>query len=140
MLNTWGDVWASDSDIETEGSQDLVKLREKHNKRGYLDGIVSSKEEKLQEGFNDGFPTGAKLGRQVGAIMGILLGLCTRFGNEDEELSKAYLDAQKELRINKVLSKSIFDQNFDLQKKHPLITKWTDIANIYCEKYHVSPV
>lgn len=65
MSNTWDDVWASDSDVETERSPDLVKLRENHSKRGYLDGIVSSKEEKLQEGFNDGFPTGAKLGNKL---------------------------------------------------------------------------
>ncbi|AJR59905.1 Essential protein Yae1, N terminal [Saccharomyces cerevisiae] len=140
MSNTWDDVWASDSDVETERSPDLLKLRENHSKRGYLDGIVSSKEEKLQEGFNDGFPTGAKLGKQVGIIMGVLLGLRTRFGDEDEGLSKAYIDAQKELRINKVLSKSIFDPNFDLQEKHPLITKWTDIVNTYCEKYHVPSI
>ncbi|KOG98652.1 Yae1p [Saccharomyces eubayanus] len=140
MSNAWEDVWGSDSDAEVEQSPDLLKLRDEHSKRGYLDGIVSSKEDNLQQGFNDGFPTGAQLGKQVGTIIGILLGLQARFGDEDEDLRKAYINAQKELQINKVLSKSIFDPNFDLHEKHPVIIKWTEIANVYCKKYHVASI
>lgn len=40
MSNAWDDVWGSDSDAEIEQSPDLVKLRDEHSKRGYLDGIV----------------------------------------------------------------------------------------------------
>lgn len=140
MSTAWDDVWGSDDDVETEQSPDLAKLREHHSKRGYLDGIVSSKEERLQEGFNDGFPTGARLGKQVGVIMGILLGLQVRFGDTDDDLRKAYIEAQKELRIDRVLSKSMFDSNFDLKEMHPLVSKWIDVTNDYCEKYHVAPI
>ncbi|KAG0659341.1 Essential protein Yae1, N terminal [Maudiozyma exigua] len=72
------DVWGSDSDDEILNnenagySRDLQKLREQHNKRGYLDGIVSSKETNLQDGFNAGFPTGASIGFEVGKLIGIL--------------------------------------------------------------------
>lgn len=79
-------------------------------------------------------------GSKWAVIIGILLGLQARFGDEDEDLRKAYTDAQKELQINKVLSKSIFDPNFDLHEKHPVITKWTEVANVYCEKYHVASI
>ncbi|CCF56245.1 hypothetical protein KAFR_0A08110 [Kazachstania africana CBS 2517] len=144
MDNSMDDVWGSDSDIEIRKddeeqlrSYDLRKLREIHAKRGYLDGIVSSKETNLQQGFNAGFPTGAQLGFQVGKIIGVLQGLKYKYGDEDEELKRDYELAKRELLISALLSKSIFTESFDLPNGHAAVDKWTDIVDKYSNKYNV---
>lgn len=140
------DVWGSDSDDEILNnenagySRDLQKLREQHNKRGYLDGIVSSKETNLQDGFNVGFPTGASIGFEVGKLIGILQSLNYRYGKEDETLKKDYEQAIKDLKIGNMLSKQVFDNEFALptDDKHPILVQWQDKVGEYCSKYNIS--
>lgn len=140
------DVWGSDSESEvlTDNNvhltQDLKKLREQHNKRGYLDGIVSSKETNLQQGFNDGFPTGAELGFKVGKLIGILQILNYKYGDKDEQLKQDYKTAIQELRIGNMLSKHVFDTDYQLPEdgKHSILENWNLKVNSYCEKYHIN--
>lgn len=140
MSNHLDDVWGSDSENNTAQhglSYDLKKLRENHNKRGYLDGIVSSKETNLQTGFNEGFPTGANIGLQVGLIIGRLQALSYKYGDKDEGLVAEFKAAQNELRINNVLNKNQFDSEFNLPTGHELLNKWVQKTETYCIKYNV---
>ena len=140
------DVWGSDSDVElpheneVKYSRDLQKLREQHNKRGYLDGIVSSKEANLQQGFNDGFPTGANIGFEVGKIIGILQILNYRYGQENSQLRDDYQESLKVLKIANMLSKQVFDPDFRLPDdgKHPILQKWQAKVDEYCTLYNIT--
>ncbi|CCD22552.1 Yae1p NDAI_0A03950 [Naumovozyma dairenensis CBS 421] len=141
MADFLDDVFEPDTspDAGREMSLDLMKVRDAHNKRGYLDGIVSSKEVNLQQGFNAGFPTGALLGVRVGNIIGRLQGLDYMYGSIDDELREKYKMAQKELKINNVLSKSSFDPDFELKdEKHQRVDEWEKITKQFLEKYNVN--
>lgn len=140
------DVWGSDSDVElpheneVKYSRDLQKLREQHNKRGYLDGIVSSKETNLQQGFNAGFPTGADIGFEVGKMIGILQILNYRYGKENTQLHEDYQQALKVLKIANMLSKQVFDPDFMLPEdgKHPILEEWWAKVQAYCTLYNIT--
>lgn len=132
------DVWGSDSESQqNQISYDTRKLRENHNKRGFLDGVTHAKETNLQKGFDEGFPTGASLGFEVGKLVGLLQFLALKFGDKDESLSNCYKSIQDELRINKVLTKSQFDPDLQLKGEHPLLSKWKPIVKSQCDKYSV---
>ncbi|CCK68464.1 Yae1p KNAG_0B00150 [Huiozyma naganishii CBS 8797] len=134
------DVWGSeDSDAELKlAAQDTNKLREQHSKRGYLDGIVGSKEVNLQQGFDEGFPLGAELGLQVGLIIGKLQGLVLLHGAQDAHLSNNFKEAQRELKINSVLSKEVFDAEYNIASdSHPLVDKWATITAKYSQTYSI---
>lgn len=133
------DVWGSDTEEINVIHKDIGKLRDQHSKRGYLDGIVGSKEVNLQQGFDDGFPLGAQLGHEVGLIIGRLQGLNQLYGSHDESLAKSFKDAKLELKINHVLNKNAFDENYDLlmEDRHELVDKWKQITLKYCEQYNV---
>lgn len=133
------DIWGSSPEDNDFVHRDTNKLREQHCKRGYLDGIVSSKESNLQKGFDDGFPHGANLGKEVGLIIGRLQCLNYLYGENDHDLAQSFEDAQLELKINHVLNKSAFDENYDLiNGSHELIEKWKLITKKYCDQYNVS--
>lgn len=136
--NVLEDVWGSDNDSPHEIiSYDLNKLRDNHNKRGYLDGITHSREANLQSGFDEGFPAGAKLGMEVGKLVGLLQGLANKYGDQDKSLLEDFNTIQEDLRINKVLTKTHFDANLNLQGEHSLIVKWNAIVKTYSEKYSI---
>lgn len=141
MSNSYDDFWGSDSDDNStfkanEESIEIRKLRARHSKRGYLDGLTYSKEENLQAGFNTSFPEGCDLGLKVGLILGTLQLLAAYYGPKDEKLRNDFSTAQKELKINSILSKTNFDENFDLiGDKHPIIDKWEKKLKDYQGKY-----
>lgn len=133
------DVWGSTSEEDNIIHKDIDKLRDQHNKRGYLDGIVSSKETNLQEGFDAGFPQGAKLGKEVGLIIGRLQCLNYLYGKDNRDLAESFKDAQQELKINHVLNKNAFDENYELLNNfHELVGKWNSITKKYCDQYNVN--
>lgn len=130
------DVWESDNaESSPEISLDTKKLRENHSKRGYLDGVTKSKDTNLQEGFDNGFPTGASLGLQVGRLLGTLQALVSKYGDENDILLEDFKIAQSELHIQKVLTKSMFDPDLNLQKEHMLIKRWRGIVEMHCHRY-----
>lgn len=139
------DVWGSDSDSEMLSnenagySRDLQKLREQHNKRGYLDGIVSSKETNLQQGFNAGFPTGATIGFEIGRLLGRLQTLNYKYGQENEQLKKDYSQALNDLKIGNMLSKHVFDTDYQLPEdgKHPILEEWKIKVSSYSAQYNI---
>lgn len=141
MADLLDDVWGSGDDLDEstrELSPDLLKLKDNHSKRGYLDGIVSAKEENLQDGFDMSFPLGAELGLRVGKIIGRLQALEYRYGKDDEELKKDFNNAKQELQIKNILTKRIFTEDYNLEdSKHPVVSKWEEIVTKYCEKYNV---
>ncbi|CUS21362.1 LAQU0S03e00826g1_1 [Lachancea quebecensis] len=134
------DVWGSESDgtPEAVGSAETVevrKLRLIHSKRGYLDGISSSKEENLQKGFDDSFEQGAELGKRVGKVLGELHILGMLYGRFDEKLAGDLIEAQKELKINKVLSTKHFDENCNLLGVATPLDKWEKILGEHQKRY-----
>lgn len=134
--NNLDDIWGSDSDIDNDQqSHDFKKLRETHNNRGYMDGITNSKDANLQEGFDAGFPTGATLGLHVGKIIGTLQGLQLIHGTKDASLREDFELAKVELQINKVLTKTHFDNKLDLGYEHVVVNKWQIIMETYSQKY-----
>lgn len=139
MSDLLDDVWGSDSDaLSPHESQDLKKLEEHHYKRGYVDGISGSKEANLQDGFDEAFPLGSYLGMEVGKLMGVMQCLNFKYGHQDEELHQDFQLAQKELRINKILTKSMFDTNLALSEEHAIIAKWKSIVKVHCNKYSIN--
>ncbi|GAV55447.1 hypothetical protein ZYGR_0AV00780 [Zygosaccharomyces rouxii] len=141
MSNSLDDVWGSDSEDDSNAVQesaDFKKLRENHFKRGYVDGISGSKEAKLQEGFDTAFPLGSRLGMEVGRLIGILQFLDFVHGKDDEELHGDFQLAQKELKIDRVLTKSMFDVDLNLIGEHQVIAKWKRIVKVHCDKYAAS--
>lgn len=133
------DIWESGPEEDDIIHKDNNRLRDQHTKRGYLDGIVSSKETNLQKGFDNGFPQGAKLGKEVGLILGRLQCLNYLYGEKNHDLAQSFKDAQKELKINHVLNKNAFDENYDLLNDfHELVEKWKSITKKYCDQYNVN--
>ncbi|KAH3664289.1 hypothetical protein OGAPHI_004641 [Ogataea philodendri] len=133
---TFDDVWLSDDEefkpntsemygsIENEPKHaDLLSLKRKHAKQGYLDGISKAKEESLQQGFDDGYPIGARIGALVGEILASLKLLL------DSSMISVndYDTALKELNITKVLQPEFFDSKLNIagERTHPAIQKWT---------------
>ncbi|CCE65997.1 hypothetical protein TPHA_0O00250 [Tetrapisispora phaffii CBS 4417] len=146
--NNLDDVWGSDnSEDDNQHQYDISKLKTIHNDRGYLDGITSSKETNLQDGFNAGFPNGSNLGYRVGKILGTLQSLSYILNNQEtsgkesgfsQSVRQDLVDAQQELKINKVLIKSLFDNNLDLtENSHDILEKWESKIKTYTKYYNI---
>ncbi|QLG74655.1 hypothetical protein HG535_0G05380 [Zygotorulaspora mrakii] len=139
MPDILDDVWESDGgeELKEPSSFDIKKLRDSHIKRGYLDGVTKSKDTNLQKGFNEGFPTGAEIGLKIGKLIGILQALNLKYGEEDDELRENLKLAQHELLIQKVLTKSMFDPDLNLQGEHVIVKKWISIVEMHCKNYSI---
>ncbi|CEP63159.1 Yae1p LALA0_S07e03730g [Lachancea lanzarotensis] len=134
------DIWASDLDLassefQQQESAEIRKLRSVHNKRGYLDGITSAKEDNLQKGFDSSYSVGSNLGVRIGVILGELQILALLHGGSDKALTEDFQRAQLELRINKVLSKQHFDENCNPIHVNSPIQRWEKILGDYRNKY-----
>ncbi|GMM39084.1 Yae1 protein [Saccharomycopsis crataegensis] len=122
------DVWADHDDLPQQtiasDSPDIVALRRKFAKEGYIDGKSQWQELGLQQGFDQGYPIGAKLAMQSGCILGKLQMIVTTYENEkDHELLK---QCTEELNITNVLDSKYFDQTTTelIGDDHPAISKW----------------
>ncbi|KAG7814279.1 hypothetical protein KL921_000553 [Ogataea angusta] len=137
---TLDDIWLSDDEeykpaaSENYGSGengpvhvDLLFLKRKHAKQGYLDGISKAKEESLQQGFDEGYPIGARIGARIGEILAQMKTLL----RVSKITAKEYDSAFYELNIKKVLQTDYFDSKLDMldERKHPIIRKWME----FCE-------
>lgn len=132
---TTDDIWAEDDDdyslndtMPSSGQShnvgDIPKLRREHHNAGYLEGISTTKEKYLQEGFDFGYPSGATIGLQVGQILGTLQGL----GLHDVERV-----ARRELGPDQLFSHKFYDEKDELAKAkfieaegHPEVIRWRD--------------
>ncbi|SCU99264.1 LADA_0H18624g1_1 [Lachancea dasiensis] len=136
-----GDVWESDfeSTMSVPSKQDetaeIRKLRLIHQKRGYLDGITSAKEENLQSGFDETYGIGSKFGNRIGIVLGGLYVLATLHGERDDALKRDLAQAQRDLRINKTLSKQHFDENCDMREESDPVSAWENVLVQYQRKY-----
>ncbi|ESX02683.1 hypothetical protein KL918_002548 [Ogataea parapolymorpha] len=132
---TFDDIWLSDDEeykpaaTETYGLDDngpvhvdLLSLKRKHAKQGYLDGISKAKEESLQQGFDEGYPIGARIGARVGEILAQMKSLLMSSKISAEEYDSAF----HELNIKKVLQTDFFDTKLNMldERNHPIIRKW----------------
>ncbi|CCH40995.1 hypothetical protein BN7_532 [Wickerhamomyces ciferrii] len=139
-----GDIWAdSDEDdykptidedeyygVKHDGVEDseTAALRRQHAKKGYLDGLSTSKEDSLQEGFDKGYPMGAEIGIFVGKMIGQLQ-IIKALENIDDDIKKRanvlLVEARNELTIQKVLNRKYFDDDLNLPNEiHTLLQRW----------------
>ncbi|KAG7749266.1 hypothetical protein KL911_005172 [Ogataea haglerorum] len=129
------DIWLSDDEeykpaiTENYGLDDngpvhvdLLSLKRKHAKQGYLDGISKAKEESLQQGFDEGYPIGARMGARIGEILAQLKILLMQSKISAEDYDSAF----HELNIKKVLQTDFFDSKLNMldEREHPMIRKW----------------
>ena len=149
------DDFAARNGGNTEWS-DIPRLKEKHEKEGYRDGVTRGKAESVQKGFDEGYGLGAVLGLRVGKILGLLEGISAAvnstkggdFGDymkaESERLESLLGSAKSDLKTESVFGKEYFDADGiwrfpvdgegdgkdvvfpDIADSHPLIRKWED--------------
>ncbi|GMF55231.1 unnamed protein product [[Candida] boidinii] len=115
-----------DGDENTPDHVDIIALRRKHGKQGYLDGLSQAKEESLQEGFDSGYPKGATLGFLSGTLLMDLKSLL----NENKLSSSDFETAKSELDITNILQQKYFNDDLNLiEKRHPVLVKWENYIN-----------
>lgn len=128
---------------------DIPRLRSIHVTNGYREGIAVSKEQHIQAGFDEGYSLGGEIGVKVGWYLGVLEGILQAVGRRDDgmgdEVKKMYADAQKELKMEKLLSQDFFGQDgiwlyevpgqdneegelqvtfADVAARHPVLAEW----------------
>ena len=92
-------------------------MRGIHTTAGYRDGVASSKEKYLQDGFDEGYMLGAELGAQAGRLIGVLEGIvsaeqsdterCTNSAMNEEDVGLLLQRARTELD-----SKSLYGREY----------------------------
>jgi hypothetical protein len=81
---------------------DIPRLRSIHVTAGYREGISSSKNKKIQQGFDEGYALGSEIGYQVGWILGVLE------GTKAKQLLKL---AREELDVKHLFSSQYFQED-----------------------------
>lgn len=110
------DVWASDD----ESVSAFADRRRAQLNQGYLDGLTSAQEARLQKGFDEGYPEGAKLAIRVGRILAGLHG------------SEYFEQAKRELNIAKVLDRKYYNEQLDANEPdHALVAYWEHKAEVH---------
>ena len=92
-----GDIGEADDLIS-----EVPRLRSIHVTAGYREGISSSKNKKIQQGFDEGYALGAEIGYQVGWILGIL---------EGTKASQLLKLAREELDVKHLFSPQYFQED-----------------------------
>ncbi|ODV82071.1 uncharacterized protein CANTADRAFT_4111 [Suhomyces tanzawaensis NRRL Y-17324] len=105
------DIWGDDEVLASSNAD----IKRSHHKQGYLDGKTQANEANLQHGFDMAFPQGARLGMVVGQ----LLAKAMATGN-----SELFQEAQRELHIERVLSKKYFNDELEMAEGHEILEKW----------------
>ncbi|KAI2632754.1 hypothetical protein GGS21DRAFT_140869 [Xylaria nigripes] len=141
-------------------SLDARRLQAQHNTVGYRQGITDGKAATIQAGFDDGFALGAHIGVKAGQILGVLesIGIAVAeigLGDEAARVFNILSEAAAELN-----PKGLFTSDFwapdgawtyavmtsdnedkithqEVAEQHPLIIKWSRIANREADKWGV---
>ena len=96
------DEHSGDTGEADEQISDIPRLRSIHVTSGYREGISSSKNEKIQQGFDEGYALGAEIGYQVGWILGVL---------EGAKAGQLLKQAQEELNVKHLFSSQYFQED-----------------------------
>ncbi|GAM90386.1 hypothetical protein ANO11243_084290 [Dothideomycetidae sp. 11243] len=143
----FADVFGDSDGREVNGElSENLRLRSVHVTNGYRDGIAESKSSHVQDGFDEGYPLGAVLGYKAAWLLKVLDTICTALEHDHNRSDSAqhtgewtFSDAQRELSMDNILSAQYFDQDGDLDrigKSHPLIAKWTLLAEGRTKRTH----
>ncbi|KAF5988046.1 abc1 containing protein [Fusarium bulbicola] len=130
---------------------DIRRLQTEHTTAGYREGIAVSKESSIQAGFDEGFSLGASVGMRAGQILGLLEGIneAVRGLNEADSSKIAELlkQAREELSTQGLFTPEYWSEDgnwkyevttatgsedvvfSDVADAHPLVRKWTKIAD-----------
>jgi len=73
--NTLRDRRQGEDGNGNEEVSDIPRLKEKHQKEGYRDGVTRGKAQSVQKGFDEGYGLGAVLGLRIGRVRGVLEGV-----------------------------------------------------------------
>ncbi|KAK1596820.1 essential protein Yae1 [Colletotrichum navitas] len=161
------DVWGSEPGSPTNVPQhaptgthpgDIPRLQAEHTTAGYREGVTVAKAQSIQVGFDEGFSLGAELGSLAGQIVGILEGIAAALVGQDEAVVKAARkasdDAKMELRTDSIFAPAFWNTDgtwkfdvdehageeilfSDVARAHPLIQKWTKVANAEVERWGI---
>ncbi|KAM5346936.1 hypothetical protein ACJ41O_009941 [Fusarium nematophilum] len=138
----------------TTHPSDMHRLQTEHTTAGYREGITAAKESSLQAGFDEGFSLGASVGLKAGQLLGLLEGIAEAVrGREDAEADSAKAaelllrQAREDLSAASIFKADYWaeDGNWkfqvdpaegaeeevvfaDVAAAHPLIKKWTGVA------------
>ncbi|KAF5550315.1 abc1 containing protein [Fusarium mexicanum] len=130
---------------------DIRRLQTEHTTAGYREGIAVAKESSIQAGFDEGFSLGASVGVRAGQILGLLEGIneAVRGLNEADSSNIAELlkQAREELSTQGLFTPEYWSEDgnwkyevttatgaedvvfSDVADAHPLMRKWTKIAD-----------
>jgi len=93
---------------------DIPRLRSIHVTNGYREGLATSKEQYIQEGFDEGYSLGGEIGLKAGWCLGVLESLThsTRRRAVEEakrkEIDETYRQAKEELSMTALLGEEYF--------------------------------
>ncbi|KZZ93338.1 ABC1 domain containing protein [Moelleriella libera RCEF 2490] len=159
------DVFASgpesSSDVDVQNGSHLSevpRLETEHTNAGYREGITAAKETSIQAGFDEGYSLGATLGSRAGQLLGLIEGIAEALSDQSGEARDAAAQLQTEARKD-LSAKSIFSAEFwasdgnwnyqvnaadgsqilfhDVANAHPLILKWSRLADEQARLWHV---
>ncbi|RGP68509.1 ABC1 containing [Fusarium longipes] len=129
---------------------DIRRLQTEHTTAGYREGITVSKESSLQAGFDEGFSLGASVGLKAGQLLGLLEGIAEAVQSLKDAESSHIVELAKQAR-EELSTQGIFKPEYwaedgnwkyevkpaagaeevvfaDVADAHPLVKKWTGIA------------
>jgi len=144
---------AENSPAYMDMSLDTRRLQAQHNTIGYREGITAGKSTTIQEGFDRGYALGANLGIKAGQVVGLLEAISAALakgGSADEVTRVAGLLSRA---AEDLTPENLFTSDFwasdgtwtypvmapqngggityqDVAGQHPLIAKWSYIANM----------
>ncbi|KAJ0167043.1 Uncharacterized protein CTA2_4658 [Colletotrichum tanaceti] len=165
---TFDDVWGSEPGSPTNVAQDaptgthpgdIPRLQAEHTTAGYREGVTLAKAQSIQTGFDEGFSLGAEIGALAGQVVGVLEGIAAALDGQDDAIAKAARkssdDAKAELKTDSIFTPAFWNNDgtwkFDVDKHvgeeilfsdvaraHPLIQKWTKIADAEIERWRIT--
>lgn len=130
---------------------DMRRLETEHSTAGYREGVSVAKESSMQAGFDEGFSLGASVGLRAGQLLGMLEGIADSMRGRDDpdavRVGELLSEAREELSIGTIFKPDYWAEDgnwkyevqpaqgedevvfIDVAEAHPLIRKWTAIAD-----------
>ncbi|KAF7544926.1 hypothetical protein G7Z17_g9572 [Cylindrodendrum hubeiense] len=130
---------------------DMRRLQTEHSTAGYREGVSAAKDSSMQAGFDEGFSLGASVGLRAGQLLGMLECIADAVRGRDDpdavRVGELVREAREELSIGTIFKPDYWaeDGNWkyevppsqgedevlftDVAEAHPMIRKWTAIAD-----------
>jgi hypothetical protein len=108
--------------VGSQHPSDIPRLRSTHVTSGYREGLASSKEKYMQEGFDEGYSLGAELALKAGWCLGMLKGMVNYDGavsnvsasicqGQDTRPVPILAEAEAALKVEKLFGREYFGED-----------------------------